>query len=367
MKFRYLMCALAVLLGPPAKAAEDGRWYSEEQARRGEALFRQNCATCHGQNAEGTADWKTRDANGNFPPPPLNGTAHTWHHDLDLLRRTIREGGQKLGGVMPAFEGRLESDQIDAIIAFFQSQWSDEIYQRWSGRFMADELPALTDIVTAAKRPVTMLLQQRIGNTRIDDVRETAVDGMWEAQVGNRYVYLLDGGRYAIMGDLVDLDSGRNLTEQARRLNTVETLAAFADEDLVIFPAEGETRATLTVFTDTTCPYCQKLHGEIGKLQAAGISVRYLPYARGGEKGPGYAMLKSVWCASDRNQAMTDAKNERLDDLPPGDCAQAAVIDRAYLAGNRIGISGTPALILDDGEKIEGYRPYQELIPYLLK
>jgi thiol:disulfide interchange protein DsbC len=169
------------------------------------------------------------------------------------------------------------------------------------------------------------------------------------------------------MGDLVNLENGRNLTEQSRRVTVIDTLAEFNEDDLVIFAANGESKATLNVFTDTSCPYCQKLHSEIEKLQEAGITVRYLPYARGGKTGPGYENLKSVWCAEDRNKAMTDAKNNKFDGLPPGDCLQSAVIDRGYRAGNQIGIRGTPALIRSNGEKIEGYRPYQELIPLLLQ
>jgi thiol:disulfide interchange protein DsbC len=367
MKKTNLYIAAFVLFVGQGTASATERWFSDAQVVQGEKLFRQYCASCHGQNAEATPDWKKTDANGNYPPPPLNGSAHAWHHDLDLLRRTIREGGAKLGGQMPAFEGVLDAAQIDSVIAFFQSKWPDEIYQRWSGRFASDDLPSLNDIVVATKKPLTRLLRQRIGDVRIDDVTQTSVADVWQVRIGNRYVYLLDNGKYALMGDLVDLESGRNLTEQSRRVRVVETISGFRDEDLAIFPARGETRATLNVFTDTTCPYCQKFHGEIDQLQAAGITVRYLPYARGGKKGPGYETLKSVWCASDRKQAMTDAKNNRFDDLPPGDCAQAAMIERGYRAGNQVGISGTPALIKSNGEKIEGYVPYLELIPMLLQ
>ncbi len=359
---------LAVLLSVSfSHGADDNRWYGGEQLKRGEILFRENCAACHGQDAEATANWKQRDANGNFPPPPLNGSAHAWHHDLDLLRRTIREGGKSLGGVMPAFAERLDKQEIDSVIAFFQSKWPAEIYHKWAGNFEVSALPSLSDIEVSANSQLTRLIRQRIGGAKIDDVEKTPIDDVWQLRIGDRYVYLLNGGKYALMGDLVNLENGRNLTRVSRRAGNVATLSAFADEDLVVFEAEGETRATLDVFTDTSCPYCQKLHGEIDKLQAAGIKVRYLPYPRGGVGGPGYQTLKSVWCADDRNQAMTDAKSNRFDDLPAGDCAQAAVIDRGYRAGNQTGIGGTPALFTSSGEKIEGYRPYQELIPLLLQ
>jgi len=367
MKNYYLIAALLMSCAFTANAAEDQRWYSDAQVERGQLLFRQNCAVCHGQNAEATANWKQTDANGNYPPPPLNGSAHAWHHDLDLLRRTIREGGAKLGGQMPGFEGRLSAADIDSVIAFFQSFWPDDLYQRWAGHFEVSELPSLNDIVLAAKRPLTRLLRQRVGDADLDEVRETTVEGVWEVRLGGRYIYLLDGGKYALMGDLVNLENGRNLTLQARRLNAVETIAEFSDDELVVFPASGETRARLDVFTDTSCPYCQKLHGEIGQLQAAGITVRYLPYPRGGNTGPGYATLKSVWCAEDRRQAMTEAKSDRFDSLPPGDCARAAVVDRGYRAGNQLGIRGTPALVKSNGDMLEGYLPSADLIQHLLQ
>jgi thiol:disulfide interchange protein DsbC len=362
----FFLAALMLITGQVI-AAEQERWYSDEQVTQGEQLFRQNCSSCHGQNAEATPNWKQTDANGNYPPPPLNGSAHAWHHNLDLLRRTIRDGGAKLGGQMPGFEGSLSAAEIDSVIAFFQSKWSDEIYERWSGRFASSDLPSLTDSAVAPEPPVTRLLRQRIGNAKIDDVSETSVEDVWQVQIGNRYVYLLEGGKYALMGDLVNLENGRNLTEQSRRVSAVETISEFDDADLVIFAARGEPKATLNVFTDTSCPYCQKLHSEIDQLQEAGITVRYFPYARGGSRGPGYQHLRSVWCAEDRRQAMTDAKNKLFDDLPPGDCAAAEMVDRGYLVGNRIGISGTPALFKSNGEKIEGYRPYQELIPQILQ
>ena len=175
MKIPNLTLAGLLLIAGHSFAAEKEPWYSKQLVSQGEQLFLQNCATCHGQNAESTPDWKKTDVNGNYPPPPLNGTAHAWHHDLDLLRRTIREGGAKLGGQMPAFEGVLNAEEIDSVIAFFQSKWPDDIYQRWAGRFESSDLPSLNDIVVAAKNPLTRLLRQRIGNARIDDVQETSL------------------------------------------------------------------------------------------------------------------------------------------------------------------------------------------------
>ena len=136
---RHLIQSVILILGlglsgmAIAGSGEIERWYNPQQVERGSKLFQQHCAQCHGSNAEGTADWKTPLADGSYPPPPLNGTAHAWHHDLTLLRRTIGEGGAAYNGKMPPFGQALNSNQVDAIIAWFQSLWSDEIYRRWRG------------------------------------------------------------------------------------------------------------------------------------------------------------------------------------------------------------------------------------------
>jgi len=102
---------------------------------RGGQLFQQNCAVCHGQQAQGLSEnWRQADQEGKLPPPPLNGTAHAWHHPKRVLVSTIKNGTAKLGGNMPGWEGKLNDAEINSIIAWFQSKWSDEIYAAWYKR-----------------------------------------------------------------------------------------------------------------------------------------------------------------------------------------------------------------------------------------
>jgi mono/diheme cytochrome c family protein len=116
-------------------AAAD-RWFNQGVVNYGAILFQQNCAVCHGANAEGTTDWKKADAQGIYPPPPLDGSAHAWHHSIPQLARTIKEGGIKLGGVMPPFADQLSDQDVLAVIAYIQSKWPDDIYTRWHNRNM---------------------------------------------------------------------------------------------------------------------------------------------------------------------------------------------------------------------------------------
>ena len=112
------------------------RWFTKEQVIVGKEIFAVNCATCHGDNGQGTvADWQRPLSNGKYPPPPLNGTAHAWHHDLSVLRRVISEGGQRVGGTMPAMKNKLNKVQITSALAYITSLWPDETYQRWAARY----------------------------------------------------------------------------------------------------------------------------------------------------------------------------------------------------------------------------------------
>jgi len=130
-----MLCVVGLLAGCDAEQQDDstptGRWYTAAQVAQGKMLFRTHCASCHGESAEGTANWRKADASGNYPPPPLNGAAHAWHHPLSVLEQTIAEGGVALGGTMPGFAAVLDTGQARSTIAYFQSFWTDEIYQRW--------------------------------------------------------------------------------------------------------------------------------------------------------------------------------------------------------------------------------------------
>ncbi|MCG8415254.1 MAG: cytochrome c [Pseudomonadales bacterium] len=132
-----LLCAACSESQPTNPSADNlslagERWYSDEQVAAGALVFQQNCAVCHGASAQGTVeDWRERLPDGSFPPPPLDGSAHAWHHPRSLLIQVINEGGAEFGGKMPGFDSALAQDEKLAAIAYFQDFWSDEIYANW--------------------------------------------------------------------------------------------------------------------------------------------------------------------------------------------------------------------------------------------
>jgi len=334
--------------------AAENRWYSEAQVAQGATLFKQNCASCHGANGESVAEQDNVK-----PAPALDGTAHTWHHSIDQLRKTISLGTQQLGGRMPAFADKLSADEIDHVIAFFQSKWPQATYASWSDRF---------DVKSSQQQvaDVTELLRLRLGTSNIEPAVETGIKGVYQTKFDDKYAYLIDDGRYVFIGDLIDLKRARNLTELSRRDDVKKAIDQVPASDTIVFPAKGDEKTVLNVFTDTSCGYCQKLHEEVNFLQEAGISVRYFAFPRGGNRGPGYQDLKSVWCAENQQEAMSIAKGTKSGNLGAGDCDNALSVDRGFAMGRTIGITGTPALFSANGTKFNGYVPHQELIPLLL-
>ena len=132
----HLLAALAVLTPPALLAQSAGssnpeRWYNADLVHQGETVFSNHCASCHGARAEGTPDWHRRDSDGKFPPPPLDGSAHAWHHPVSILMRSIMEGSPGGFGNMLGFKGKLTPDETTAAIAYFQSFWPDQIYAAW--------------------------------------------------------------------------------------------------------------------------------------------------------------------------------------------------------------------------------------------
>lgn len=114
---------------PAAKAVRPT--VAPETLARGKQVFRQNCASCHGERAQGAPNWQKPGPDGKYPAPPLDGSAHAWHHPRAGLVQVIEQGTQMIGGNMPAWQGKLSDADIDAVILYFQSLWADEIYTAW--------------------------------------------------------------------------------------------------------------------------------------------------------------------------------------------------------------------------------------------
>lgn len=186
-----------------------------------------------------------------------------------------------------------------------------------------------------------------------ENVNESPVDGWYTVHKGSIVAYVSADGRYLLQGDLIDLDNQLNLSEQTRNDARKLLMSSLADDQTIMFsPVDPKFR--VTVFTDVDCTYCRKLHSEIDEYLAQGIAVRYILYPRNGPASRAWSVSEDVWCARDRNRALTAAKLDR--DFETQKC-DASAVTKQYMLGQDIGLTGTPAIVFDDGTLVSGYLP----------
>ena len=208
--------------------------------------------------------------------------------------------------------------------------------------------------------PVLSFARSIAGDEGPGTVGPTPVPEFYEVRVRGEFVYVTADGRFFLHGDLYDSRSRRNLTETSRREVRLEVVDAIDSETFIVF-APAKPKHMVTVFTDVDCPYCAKFHLEVPELNKLGVRVRYAAWPRTPPGTESYARSVSVWCADDRRQAITDAKAGR--EIEPATCDNP--VQKHFEAGERVGVSGTPTIVTEDGEVIGGYVPFRELVQML--
>lgn len=180
----------------------------------------------------------------------------------------------------------------------------------------------------------------------------------------NSFLYAFNGGNYMVRGELYHLQSGYliNLTESKARVpRRIALVNSIKRKDMIIFSPKSKPKGHITVFTDTDCGYCRKLHQDIDDLQGMGIEVRYAAYPRTGPESAVARKMASAWCSNDRQRAITRLKRgQSLDDK---DCKNP--IAAQYRLGKKLGITGTPTLFSHDGKVAPGYMEPERIAKWL--
>ena len=201
----------------------------------------------------------------------------------------------------------------------------------------------------------------------VQSINESPIKGLYEVVSQGALYYISEDGKFLINGDMYDLDNGmKNLTstkvDELRRQNTAESFAKIKDfeKDMIVYKADNE-KYVITVFSDTSCAYCQKLHSEMADYNKLGITIRYLAFPRGGEQSSAYRTMVSVWCSDNPKEAMDNAKKRRQ--IESKTCENTVL--EQYNLGVALGITGTPSLFLEDGTMMPGYLPADRLLQVL--
>lgn len=216
-----------------------------------------------------------------------------------------------------------------------------------------------------AEQAIRKTLNTLQSDLKVESVGESPVKGLYQVQLeGGRVLYMSGDGQYLMQGYLYQMRDGQmlNLTEQAESVAVARQLDALPRNEMVIF-APKNPKTHITVFTDTDCGYCQLLHKEVPELNRQGVEVRYLAYPRAGVDSSTYKDLVSVWCAKDQQDAMNQAKARKK--IPAATCENPVAAQ--YKLGQMIGVQGTPAIFLANGQLIPGYQPADKLAPAALQ
>ena len=138
-------------------------------------------------------------------------------------------------------------------------------------------------------------------------------------------------------------------------------MAGYPEDQTIVFSPE-EKRFTVSIFTDIDCTFCRRLHAQMDEYLAQGIEIRYFLYPRNGPTSPSWAKAEEVWCADDRNAALTLAK---LDQEFESHGCNPATVSKHFAMGQDVGLTGTPALVFEDGTLISGYLPPEQMVQAL--
>ena len=212
---------------------------------------------------------------------------------------------------------------------------------------------------------VTKINQVLPAGMSVKSIKESQVDGLFIVNIGDlQPIYASKDGNFFLSGAMYAIKNGEllNTTKQEISLNRRAILdSELSEKDFITFAATDE-KHVITVFTDVDCGYCRKFHGEIEDYNAQGITVNYVAFPRSGLESDSYNKIVSAWCSSDPKGTLTALKEGRD---PALKLCQDHPVEDHYLLGQRIGITGTPAIISSSGDLLPGYLPPMELLKKL--
>jgi thiol:disulfide interchange protein DsbC len=193
------------------------------------------------------------------------------------------------------------------------------------------------------------------------DISPAPIPGLYRLMLGPQVAYVTADGHYFLRGDIIDLKTGHNLTVAARDQARLAFLQQIGQSDMIVF-APQHVKRSITVLTDIDCDYCRLLEQDRPALNAMGVEVRYLFFPRDGIGTPSWNKAVSVWCSENHKAAFTEAMEGKP--VKPRSC-NAAPVAAGYHFGQLLGINGTPAIITDQGQLIDGYLPLPDMASLL--
>lgn len=207
---------------------------------------------------------------------------------------------------------------------------------------------------------VKAAIQSLVPGASVDSIAESVLPNFYEVVLSGQVLYVSRDGRYLIQGSVYDVPSRTDLTENSRAKVRLEGLKEAGPDRRIIYGPE-DAKFRLTVFTDIDCGYCRRMHQQMDDYNRLGIAIEYMFFPRAGAGSEAWDKAVTVWCSDDRQKALTDAKMGVA--LDKKQCSNPVNAD--YELGNRIGVTGTPAVYTESGIQLGGYLPPEQLLQRL--
>lgn len=192
----------------------------------------------------------------------------------------------------------------------------------------------------------------------IDSIEKSPVDGLLQVISDGEIYYIDTTGEFFIDGDIFDVRSLTNITRNKKVQKHLQLIEAIGEDNMIVYEPQGDVKGSLTVFTDTSCPYCVKFHEGLQRYLSDGIRVRYLLYPRSGLDSDSYKELMSIWCSSDRNNSMDIVKGGGS--ITASECVNP--IQAHFETGDTLNLQGTPLIYTSNGKQIEGFMNVKDLL-----
>ncbi len=225
-------------------------------------------------------------------------------------------------------------------------------------------LPALADEPLAPKARVApkasvpkddeasirKILAERMPNApKIDAVRPSPMPGLWEVVIGNEVRYTDPTGSFLLEGELIDLKGKKNLTEErVNQLNRID-FATLPFKDAVVWK-NGTGKRRIAVFADPNCGFCKRFEVSLQELKDVTVYTFLLPILGGDSP----EKTRAIWCAKDRSGAWLGWMLKGEQPPKPGATCDDSAIERNLALSRKIHVNGTPAILLEDGNRIPG-------------
>lgn len=216
---------------------------------------------------------------------------------------------------------------------------------------------APAEVTPAVRSAITAAVAAMAPQARVQAIAPMPIAGLYQVIAQGQVLYLTGDGRYAIQGDAFDVKTRTPLNSLSMNKLRRDAIAKLDHSQMVRF-APANPKYTVTVFTDVDCPYCRAFHANITEMNKLGIAVDYLFWPRSGLGTPSAQKAVDVWCAPDRQAALTRA----FEGSTPRYAECKSPVAHDFDLGIDLGVDGTPTVIADNGVVLGGYVDPQELL-----